>query len=65
MGFGVKTGEQAAAMAKIADGVVVGSAFVEHARMASEKGMPSEAAEGMGALAKELSEAIAGASSSE
>ena len=65
VGFGVKTGEQAAAMAKIADGVVVGSAFVEHARMASEKGMPSEAAEGMGALAKELSEAIAGASSSE
>ena len=63
VGFGVKTGMQAANMAKIADGVVVGSAFVEHARMASEAGDPSMAAKGMGALAKELSEAIAGASS--
>ncbi|MEO1028732.1 MAG: tryptophan synthase subunit alpha, partial [Pseudomonadota bacterium] len=38
VGFGVKTGEQAAVMAKIADGVVVGSAFVEHARAAYESG---------------------------
>lgn len=35
VGFGIKTGEQAVAMAKIADGVVVGSAFVEQARLAS------------------------------
>ena len=63
VGFGVKTGEQAADMAKIADGVVVGSAFVEHARRASEAGDPSQAASGMGALARELSEAIAGVSS--
>ena len=63
VGFGVKTGEQAADMAKIADGVVVGSAFVEHARRASEAGDPSQAASGMGTLARELSEAIAGVSS--
>ena len=61
VGFGVKTGNQAADMAKIADGVVVGSAFVDHARQASEKGEPALAAAGMGALAKELSDAIAGA----
>jgi len=61
VGFGVKTGKQAAEMAKIADGVVVGSAFVEHARRASEAGKPIEAAAGMGALARELSDAIAGA----
>ena len=63
VGFGVKTGSQAADMAKIADGVVVGSAFVEHARRASEAGEPMQAASGMGALARELSEAIAGVSS--
>lgn len=63
VGFGVKTGKQAAEMAKIADGVVVGSAFVDHARIASEAGVPSKAAIGMGALAKELSEAIASAAS--
>lgn len=59
VGFGVKTGKQAAEMAKIADGVVVGSAFVDHARKASEAGELKMAASGMGALAKELSEAIA------
>ena len=63
VGFGVKTGSQAADMAKIADGVVVGSAFVEHARRASEAGEPMQAVSGMGALARELSEAIAGVSS--
>ena len=59
VGFGVKSGKQAAEMAKIADGVVVGSAFVDHARKASETGIYSETANGMGALAKELSQAIA------
>jgi len=58
VGFGVKTGVQAADMAKIADGVVVGSAFVEHARRASETGDFPSVAKGMGALAKELSGAI-------
>lgn len=61
VGFGVRTGEQAAAMGKIADGVVVGSAFVDHARLAAESGTPQSAAVGMGALARELSEALAGA----
>ena len=60
VGFGVKTGEQAAEMAKIADGVVVGSAFVEHARLASEGGAPHLTARKMGALAHELSEALKG-----
>ena len=63
VGFGVKSGKQAADMAKIADGVVVGSAFVDHACKASEAGDHSLAASGMGALARELSEAIAGVSS--
>lgn len=63
VGFGVKSGKQAAEMAKIADGVVVGSAFVDHARKASEAGNHSQAASGMGTLARELSEAIAGVSS--
>ena len=59
VGFGVKTGAQAAEMAKIADGVVVGSAFVEHAEAAQESGDFACAPAGMGALAKELSTAIA------
>ena len=61
VGFGVRTGEQAADMAKICDGVVVGSAFVDHAAKAHEAGDLSTAPAGMGALAKELSEAIRGA----
>ena len=59
VGFGVKNGAQAVEMAKIADGVVVGSAFVEHARSAHESGDYSEAPRGMGALAGELSAAMA------
>ena len=59
VGFGVKAGTQAAEMAKIADGVVVGSAFVEHAEAAQESGDFACAPAGMGALAKELSTAIA------
>ncbi|MEL6475347.1 MAG: tryptophan synthase subunit alpha [Pseudomonadota bacterium] len=60
VGFGVRTGEQAAAMANIADGVVVGSAFVEYAQNAVESGELASAAPGMGQLAKELSDAIRG-----
>lgn len=63
VGFGVRTGAQAADMADIADGVVVGSAFVDHAARALETGKFSDAPAGMGALARELSEAIAGAAS--
>lgn len=61
VGFGIKTGAQAAQMANIADGVVVGSAFVEHAGLASQRGTPHLAAEGMGDLALELSLALKGA----
>lgn len=60
VGFGIKTGEQAAAMAKIADGVVVGSAFVEQARLASVAKTPQITAEKMGQLAHELSTALKG-----
>lgn len=60
VGFGVKTGAQAAEMAKIADGVVVGSAFVEHARKADELGNPHLAVEKIGDLTQELSTALQG-----
>ena len=60
VGFGIKTGAQAAAMAKIADGVVVGSAFVEQARLASVAKTPQITAEKMGQLARELSTALKG-----
>lgn len=58
VGFGVRTGEQAAAMAKIADGVVVGSAFVDHVRLALESNNAGSIAGHMGELASELSGAL-------
>lgn len=58
VGFGVKTGPQAADMARIADGVVVGSAFVNHAKDAAESDGTVNAAERMGDLARQLSNAI-------
>lgn len=58
VGFGVRSGEQAAAMAEIADGVVVGSALVDHAAKAADSEHYADAVTGMGALAKELSTAI-------
>ena len=58
VGFGVRTGEQAAAMAVVADGVVVGSAFVDHAAKAADSGDYAGTAKGMGDLAKVLSGAI-------
>lgn len=61
VGFGIKTGDQAAAMAKIADGVVVGSAFVEQAGLATVSKTPQIAAQKMGELAHELSKALKGA----
>ena len=47
-------------MAKIADGVVVGSAFVEQARLATVAETPQITAEKMGELALELSTALKG-----
>lgn len=58
VGFGVKNGAQAAEMAKIADGVVVGSAFVEKAGDAHATGRFGAAAPAMGALSQELRAAI-------
>ncbi len=58
VGFGVRTGEQAAAMAAIADGVVVGSAFVDHVRLALEAGNPDVIPPRIGELASELSGAL-------
>lgn len=60
VGFGVRTGPQAAEMAKIADGVVIGSAFVEKAQEAYEAGRPDMAAPAVADLARELHQAIAG-----
>ncbi|MEL7541964.1 MAG: tryptophan synthase subunit alpha [Pseudomonadota bacterium] len=60
VGFGIKNGDQAVAMAKIADGVVVGSAFVEQARLATVAKTPQITAEKMGQLALELSTALRG-----
>lgn len=65
VGFGIKTGEQAAKMAKIADGVVVGSAFVEQARLATVAKTPQVTAERMGELARELSTALRDGASAE
>jgi tryptophan synthase alpha chain len=58
VGFGVRTPEQAARFARIADGVVVGSAFVEEARAAHEAGDPASTAARMGVLARTLSIAV-------
>ncbi len=58
VGFGVRTGAQAGEMSEIADGVVVGSAFVEHNENAAGTGDLDAAPKKIGALAKELSEAI-------
>ena len=55
VGVGVSTGEQAAAVAEFADGVIVGSAFVRRVLDASS----DEAAEAsVEALARELATAV-------
>ena len=58
VGFGVKTPDQAAAFSRLADGVVVGSAIVEEARIAVEEGAPNVAPQRMGKLVKSLADAI-------
>jgi tryptophan synthase alpha chain len=59
VGFGVKTGDQAAQMAEIADGVVVGSAYVELIRNAVEAAQPDRAKGELSNLSKALAAAIA------
>jgi tryptophan synthase alpha chain len=62
VGFGVRTPEQAAAMSRIADGVVVGSAFVAFAEAHAEGGTGQDGGAGMaasmGTLAGQLREAL-------
>jgi tryptophan synthase alpha chain len=61
VGFGVRTPEQAAAFARISDGVVVGSALVEEVRAAVEQGDPASSVKRISVVAKSLSNAIASA----
>ncbi|HVY90459.1 MAG TPA: tryptophan synthase subunit alpha [Hyphomonadaceae bacterium] len=61
VGFGVRTPDQAARFARIADGVVVGSALVEEVRAAVEEGNPSSAVKRISVVAESLSNAISSA----
>jgi tryptophan synthase alpha chain len=61
VGFGVRTPEQAAKFARLADGVVVGSALVEEVRAAVESGSPESAVKRISVVAESLSNAIASA----
>jgi tryptophan synthase alpha chain len=56
VGFGVRTPEQAAEVARVADGVVVGSAIVEIIAAAAERG--TDPAPDVARLVKELSGAV-------
>ena len=56
VGFGVRTPEQAAAVAQVADGVVVGSAIVDVIAAAGEQG--SDPAPAVARLVKDLSDAV-------
>jgi tryptophan synthase alpha chain len=58
VGFGVRTPEQAARFARIADGVVVGSALVEEVRAAVEQGDPASSVKKITVVARTLSNAI-------
>lgn len=61
VGFGVRTPDQAAAFARISDGVVVGSALVEEVRAAVEQGDPGSSVKRISVVAQSLSNAIASA----
>lgn len=63
VGFGVRTPEQAAEFARIADGVVVGSALVDEIRAAVEADDPQTAPARISVVAKSLSTAIVSARS--
>ncbi|MFZ4485131.1 MAG: tryptophan synthase subunit alpha [Candidatus Nanopelagicales bacterium] len=55
VGLGVSTGEQAAEVAKYADGVIVGSAFI---RRVLEASGPDEARASVAALAREMADGV-------
>ncbi len=61
VGFGVRTPDQAAKFARIADAVVVGSALVEEVRAAVEEGNPAGSVKRIGVVAESLSNAITSA----
>jgi len=61
VGFGVRTPDQAARFARLADGVVVGSALVEEVRAAVESGDPESCVKRIGVVAESLSNAICSA----
>lgn len=60
VGFGIKTPDQARGMARIADGVVVGSALVNEieSALASEANKPDIVVNGVLSFARELSDAV-------
>jgi tryptophan synthase alpha chain len=58
VGFGIRTPEQAAAIARLTDGVVVGSALID--QIASAKS-PQDAVEGVLSLCREISAGVRGA----
>ncbi|WP_166222241.1 tryptophan synthase subunit alpha [Pseudomonas atagonensis] len=55
IGFGIRTPEQAAAIARLADGVVVGSALIDHIANATT---PDQAIDGVLSLCSALSEGV-------
>jgi len=61
VGFGVRTPDQAARFARIADAVVVGSALVEEIRAAVERGDPASSVKRISVVAESLSNAITSA----
>jgi tryptophan synthase alpha chain len=61
VGFGVKTPDQAARFARIADAVVVGSALVDEVRAAVDEGHPASSVKRIGVVAQSLSNAITSA----
>ncbi|MNQ66988.1 Tryptophan synthase alpha chain [compost metagenome] len=58
IGFGIRTAEHAASIARLADGVVVGSALVDQIAKAET---PEQAVKGVLSLCKTLAEGVRGA----
>jgi tryptophan synthase alpha chain len=61
VGFGVRTPDQAARFARIADAVVVGSALVDEVRAAVDAGEAASSVKRIGVVAQSLSNAITSA----
>ena len=58
IGFGIRTPEHAATIARLADGVVVGSALIDQIATAAS---PQQAIDGVLGLCRELAEGVRGA----